>query len=839
VLAVTRAAEALIRSEVVDEARGDPGGNSESYVNRRRPPSGHTTLLDHHEQVRIASYGSAVSLHAHTSRSREVLTDAPKYLDRIPLVAPLVRREVQAYACRNGFPIDFKKAWWHPPLSGEEVFDSEALQIRDRLGVQPLVSITDHNSIDANLRLVAQPRSRVPISVEWTVPFDRGFFHLGVHNLKPDSAVRDMRTLAAYTETPAEAQLADLLEMLAADRETLVVLNHPLWDLAGIGPAHHVRLLRDFLAEHLGRIHAFELNGYRSRRENDAVKTLAEVYSMPLISGGDRHGCAPNSLLNLTMASRFGEFADEVRLERHSVVVAMPHYRAELVTRKLAVAADAMRSFPGHPSGKRLWTNRVSYEEEGQVQTLADSWPDGGPPWVRLTVKAFQLGTSAPMLPLTRMLVRLAGASNSHRIGPAELIEAAHASPASPPRLADAWVDDRDGSRPLTVAMVCDGVGDVVAGSFISTARFAERLKARGHRVVFISSGPWRRREDDFRGMKVHRLAGVLVPWSDGQLHLAIPRAGRLRAILQDERVDIVKVMIPMPLGLVASRVARSLGIPVVMHSHTQPENIFMNAPLIPGREALTRHFSAYLTWLYGQADVIFHPSAFSQRQFPELLASRHVVVSNGVDLERFQPRSPDAFVSRYQLSKAKQHLLYLGRLHPEKNVETLIRAMPIIVRQHPETHLVIVGQGHQKAMLTALARQSEVADHVTFCGFVPDEDLPSAYAACDLFVLPSLAELEGMVVLEAMACAKPLLIADSRHSAATEFVKDNGVLFRAQDPEHLADQAVRLLSNPDRLRAMAQVSLKKSRSFDINLSAAAIESVYYSLLHGDDRARA
>jgi 1,2-diacylglycerol 3-alpha-glucosyltransferase len=384
----------------------------------------------------------------------------------------------------------------------------------------------------------------------------------------------------------------------------------------------------------------------------------------------------------------------------------------------------------------------------------------------------------------------------------------------------------------LNVAIVCDGIGDVVGGSFISTLRFGELLKARGHRIVFISSrSRTHPRTHEFRGIKTHRLPSVLVPWSEGQLYLAIPFVNRLRSILRDEQIDIVHVMIPMPLGLAAVRVAKTMGLPVVMHSHTQPENIFMNSPQFPGRDALQRRFCAYLDWIYRQADVMIFPSDFSRRQFPGLSASKSIVISNGVDRQRFRPTPPDAFMCRFKLSRAKQRLMYLGRLHREKDVETLIRAMRILLTLHRQAHLVIVGFGYEQPALERLARECDLTEDVTFCGFVPDEDLAAAYSACDLFVLPSLAELEGMAVLEAMSCGKPILVADAKDSAAIDFVEGNGLLFRARDPVHLAEQASRLLSNPETLRAMAAGSLTKSRSFDINESAAAIESLYYSLL--------
>jgi glycosyltransferase involved in cell wall biosynthesis len=331
--------------------------------------------------------------------------------------------------------------------------------------------------------------------------------------------------------------------------------------------------------------------------------------------------------------------------------------------------------------------------------------------------------------------------------------------------------------------------------------------------------------------MRIHRFAGPLVPWSDGQLYLAIPRAARIRAILRDERIDIMHAMVPLPLGLIAVRIAKAMGLPVVMHSHTQPENIFMNAPRFPGLDALNRRFCDYLNWIYKQADVMIYPSAFAYRQFPELAGSRHVIISNGVDRERFRPTAPTAFMHRYGLQSANRHLLYVGRLHKEKNVETLIRAIPLIRQQHPDAHCLIVGLGYEEPALLGLAHRLGVENHVTLCGFVPDDDLAAAYSAGDLFVLPSLAELEGMAVLEAMACGKPLLVADARDSAATDFVGDNGLLFRARDPEHLASQASRLLSDPGTLRSMGERSAIASRCFDIHESALAIETLYHSLI--------
>ena len=245
-----------------------------------------TTIIELDRCARMDLYTAAVSLHAHTNRSREVMTVVPPYLERIPLVAPLARSEIRAYQRRHGELIDFTKGWWQPPVRPEDVLASEVAQIRRVLRLTPFVSITDHDTIEACLVLQgAEQRPCVPLSFEWTVPYQRGFFHLGVHNLPPSSVFDIFDALSAFTRHPDPALLPGLLERLDGHPETLVVLNHPLWDLAGIGAVDHLSLLHRFLVDHAGTIHALELNGYRSWRENRGVVKLGTAFSLPMISG--------------------------------------------------------------------------------------------------------------------------------------------------------------------------------------------------------------------------------------------------------------------------------------------------------------------------------------------------------------------------------------------------------------------------------------------------------------------------------------------------------------------------------------------------------------------------
>lgn len=352
------------------------------------------------------SFRAAVSLHCHTNHSRESLTFIPHYVRRIPLISRFYEKEMERYLTDNGKAVDFACAWWTPPVTARQVFEMETLEIESRLGLPAIVSITDHDDITAGLWLQSlDAQGRIPVSVEWTVPYGRGYVHMGAHNLPPDRASELMREMSAYTQQAEQRmELRDLLVWINEFPETLIVLNHPLWDLEFIGAQQHAVMLGSLLGEHKARIHALEINGFRPWRENKEVMAMAKDFGLSVVSGGDRHGCRSNTVLNLTRASSFAEFAAEVREDGHSEVLLMPEYRESRVLRTLEVVTDVLRHYPNHPQGQFLWTNRVFIDlEDKGVRPLSDYWKRGGPAWVRVALWGLRAMGSHRVKPALRM----------------------------------------------------------------------------------------------------------------------------------------------------------------------------------------------------------------------------------------------------------------------------------------------------------------------------------------------------------------------------------------------------------------------------------------------------
>ena len=327
------------------------------------------------------NFRSGVSLHSHTNQSRETLKFLALLGTRYPFMRQLMQRLEQRAAANHGAQVDYGRSYWTPPAAPKLAFGLESAQI-ENLGLAPIVSLTDHDSIQAALSLQSDGSATcAPISVEWTLPYGRQAFHLGIHNLPRSRSLQWMQILTSHTEHPNDRQLKELLAALNAEPGVLIVFNHPVWDLYRVGDDLHVHLVNEFLSEHKSWIHAIELNGLRNWDENRRALRLAEKWNVTLISGGDRHGLEPNANINLTNADSFDQFVHEIRDDGVSRILFMPQYAQPWKHRILRSAIDAVRYYPDFPAGSQRWDERVYHPDaNGLPQPLAELWPGGAAP---------------------------------------------------------------------------------------------------------------------------------------------------------------------------------------------------------------------------------------------------------------------------------------------------------------------------------------------------------------------------------------------------------------------------------------------------------------------------
>ena len=345
----------------------------------------------------VETFRTGVSLHSHTLHSREPLDLLYRAANHSWFLRTLLREAERRYRVSTGADLDLARGWWTPPLAPLDAYTVESDQIKG-LGLSPLVSLTDHDNIEAPTSLQAVDATRkIPVSIEWTVPIRNTFFHLGVHNLPPHRARSIVNRMQQFTGKPNAADLKEILATLHANAGTLVVLNHPLWDEKGVGADAHRRALLDLLGQGGAHIHAMELNGLRPWNENRQAILLGRTWSKPIVSGGDRHAVEPNATLNLTNTVDFAEFVAQVR-SGHSDVLVGSRYREAHTARIIQNVVDVLGVYENHGLGWREWPDRVFYTlDDGKVKSLSQIWGVRLPAPVAVLSGCLRLAGRAPL----------------------------------------------------------------------------------------------------------------------------------------------------------------------------------------------------------------------------------------------------------------------------------------------------------------------------------------------------------------------------------------------------------------------------------------------------------
>lgn len=207
-------------------------------------------------------------------------------------------------------------------------------------------------------------------------------------------------------------------------------------------------------------------------------------------------------------------------------------------------------------------------------------------------------------------------------------------------------------------------------------------------------------------------------------------------------------------------------------------------------------------------------------------IEARWSVIPNGVDVERFRPVAGQTARAALGLSQQEPLVVCVGRLCRQKGQDVLLRAWTAVTGQLPQARLVLVGDGPDEAGLREQAPAS-----VRFVGGV--EDAAPWYRAADLVVLPSRWEGMALVPLEAMACARPVVVTDvdgARESLPPGLAAHG--LVPAEDPRALARALVGLLGDPPLRESLGRAAHRHVlNTHDVRHTADAVAAVYGELL--------
>jgi len=351
----------------------------------------------------------------------------------------------------------------------------------------------------------------------------------------------------------------------------------------------------------------------------------------------------------------------------------------------------------------------------------------------------------------------------------------------------------------------------------------SQELARKGLNIQVIttySRNNGKKRKENVNGVEIHRIKDVRdICGRVGSIFsldlLSINYfVKKYNGILYDS--DIIHVFTPFLLNIPE--------VPVVSHFH-HPEKIrnFKECLYLPTSNYLWKK-------TYVKSDAIISVSKYSARHLTKngISSNKIFVVPNGVDIKKFNP-----YVDTSRLENrfiGNNVLLYVGPIIQRKGLTCLIKSMPKILAEHKDTILVLVGKGDQEENLKRLSNELSISRNVIFEGFVPEDQLPMYYNACDLFVFPSLQEGFGMVLAEAMACEKPVVASNT--TAIPEVVGDAGILVEPGNPDALAEAIIESLNDEHMRKRLGMKALKRVReNFSWNMATEKLLSVYQKVM--------
>lgn len=393
---------------------------------------------------------------------------------------------------------------------------------------------------------------------------------------------------------------------------------------------------------------------------------------------------------------------------------------------------------------------------------------------------------------------------------------------------------DSPTSKPLKILIGADTFLPDINGAAIFAARLAAGLVRRGHEVhMFVPSGDRRHGTwpEVVEGETViaHRLRSwrwYPHPW----LRFAIPWRIEQNAarVLDEVKPDVVHFQSHIITGRGLSKGAVERGIRLIGTNHFMPENLLEHTKL----PKFIHNFAVKQAWAAAQrsfvrAEAVTSPTRKAAAFLEEAINIHPVLaISCGIKADNYTP----SFEPR-----TENVIVFVGRITGEKQIDKLVRAFALL-DPALEAKLVLVGHGEEEGHLRTLAQQLGVSDRVTITGYISDEELRQTLTRATVFAMPSIAELQSIATLEAMASGLPIVAANAMALPHLVHHKKNGYLFEPGDVDELARRLGDILTmDQAKLDDFKRESLRIVEAHDIDRTLDIFEALYRGEKVADD----
>lgn len=376
-------------------------------------------------------------------------------------------------------------------------------------------------------------------------------------------------------------------------------------------------------------------------------------------------------------------------------------------------------------------------------------------------------------------------------------------------------------------------------GAELGAWELARRLVTKGHEVAVITpryrlNWPARETIDGIEVIRFLSLAPSRFKRLSEAMHCLQALPGVYHA-LNDFRPDIVHLHYAFFTGYAAMSWSRKHRVPTVL---TLVGNDVYDPYYIPCSflHPLTRDVIQH-------ANTVVAASSFVRGVVAQKFGISEAtmgLIPYGVNLKRFTPVSTEEsqqLKDHFHYPEGKKIVLTVQRLHERKGVHHYLAAAAEMLKQRKDLYFVIVGGGPERDALERKSAALGLQDVVRFAGKVPDEDLALYYQSCDLFAFHTLHEGFGIVLLEAMACAKPVVTTKAGGTLDIVLPQANGLLVEPKEPKAFAEAALSLLSDPERTRQIGnQNRIRTEHEFNWDVLTTRYETAYRALLPESER---
>ncbi len=377
----------------------------------------------------------------------------------------------------------------------------------------------------------------------------------------------------------------------------------------------------------------------------------------------------------------------------------------------------------------------------------------------------------------------------------------------------------------MKIAFFTDTYVPNTDGVVVSMLNFKAELEKHGHEVYVFSSGSQKAKNENGDSRVFYYDSATFTPYPQYKIAL-FPFFSYQK--VRELKIDMVHSHGLATMGLAAAQSAKSLSLPSVETFHTlvtEATHYISNQEVV--KKATGQMIWEYLKWYLPLFDAVTCPSNYVGKML-ETHGIKTEVLPNGIDISRFGANGNGAaFRQEYKIGKERKIVLHLGRVAFEKNLELLVEAAPLVLKEDKDTLFVVCGTGPGLEHYRHLVKKRGVSESFLFTGFVPDALLPSAYSSASAFAFPSKFETQGLVALEAMASGIP--VAACRQSAASDFVETgkNGALF-----DDTADEcASAILKCAEKKAEMSAAARATAEQYSREKCTAGLVKIYERLL--------